>query len=176
MKKNTSTTKVSIRVANNKELGIIQSLAEKIWPLTYGSILDSSQLDYMLKLLYNRELLASQLEEQHHVFLILDYESRPSGFASYSPYDKGEIWKLHKIYIDNVLQGNGLGKLLIGEVIGRVKAAHGKILLLNVNRHNKARFFYEKLGFHVIREEDIDIGNGYFMNDYVMRIDLVDKL
>ena len=41
-------------------------------------------------------------------------------------------------------------------------------LLLNVNRQNKAKFFYEKLGFTVIKEEDIDIGNGYFMNDYVM--------
>ena len=28
--------------------------------------------------------------------------------------------------------------------------------------------FYEKLGFTVIKEEDIDIGNGYLMNDYVM--------
>jgi hypothetical protein len=37
-----------------------------------------------------------------------------------------------------------------------------------VNRYNKARAFYEKLGFVVIDEKDFDIGNGYFMNDYVM--------
>ena len=30
------------------------------------------------------------------------------------------------------------------------------------------RSFYEKLGFAVIKEEDIDIGNGYFMIDFVM--------
>ena len=28
--------------------------------------------------------------------------------------------------------------------------------------------FYEKLGFQIIKEEDVDIGNGYFMNDYIM--------
>jgi ribosomal protein S18 acetylase RimI-like enzyme len=44
----------------------------------------------------------------------------------------------------------------------------GKRLELNVNRYNKARQFYEKLGFTVIKEEDIDIGEGFFMNDYVM--------
>ncbi|RZM14506.1 MAG: GNAT family N-acetyltransferase, partial [Pedobacter sp.] len=32
----------------------------------------------------------------------------------------------------------------------------------------QARGFYEKLGFQVIREEDIDIGNGFYMNDFVM--------
>ncbi|MGZ8545109.1 MAG: GNAT family N-acetyltransferase, partial [Flavisolibacter sp.] len=42
------------------------------------------------------------------------------------------------------------------------------VLRLNVNRNNSARSFYEKLGFEMIGEEDIDIGNGYFMNDYVM--------
>jgi len=39
-----------------------------------------------------------------------------------------------------------------------------------VNRQNNAKNFYEKLGFVVIKEEDIDIGNGYFMNDYVMEM------
>ena len=28
--------------------------------------------------------------------------------------------------------------------------------------------FYKKNGFQIIREEDVDIGNGYYMNDYVM--------
>jgi len=32
----------------------------------------------------------------------------------------------------------------------------------------KAKNFYEKLGFVVIEEKDFDIGNGHFMNDYVM--------
>ena len=42
-------------------------------------------------------------------------------------------------------------------------------LELNVNRHNKARFFYEKNGCTVEGEVDIDIGGGYFMSDYIMK-------
>jgi hypothetical protein len=45
-------------------------------------------------------------------------------------------------------------------------------MILNVNRYNKARFFYEKFGFKIIDEVDISIGNNYFMNDYVMELNL----
>jgi hypothetical protein len=43
-------------------------------------------------------------------------------------------------------------------------------VFLNVNKYNKAKFFYEKLGFTITKEEVIDIGNDYVMDDYVMGI------
>jgi hypothetical protein len=43
---------------------------------------------------------------------------------------------------------------------------------LQVARKNKAKYFYEKLGFTVIATADFDIGNGYFMNDYIMELAL----
>ena len=53
-------------------------------------------------------------------------------------------------------------------VTEEIKTLGGVSLQLNVNRNNKAKEFYERQGFAVIKEEDIDIGNGYLMNDYVM--------
>ena len=41
-------------------------------------------------------------------------------------------------------------------------------VILNVNRFNKALSFYERMGFKVIDEVNIEIGNGYLMEDYVM--------
>ena len=41
-------------------------------------------------------------------------------------------------------------------------------LILNVNRFNNAVQFYQHLGFRIVKEENIDIGNGYLMEDYVM--------
>lgn len=43
---------------------------------------------------------------------------------------------------------------------------------LNVNRSNRARGFYERMGMKKLREGDFPIGEGYFMNDYIMGIDL----
>ena len=60
---------------------------------------------------------------------------------------------------------------MIEEVSKRVLDAGKHILELNVQRHNKAKNFYEKMGFSVAYEEDIPIGP-YWMNDYVMRKEL----
>jgi len=62
----------------------------------------------------------------------------------------------------------GAGKKLIEYIILAIKKAGATALQLNVNRMNAAKIFYEKLGFTVLYEEDIAIGNGYFMNDYIM--------
>ena len=43
-------------------------------------------------------------------------------------------------------------------------------LQLQVNRNNSAKDFYLKFGFTILYEADFEIGNGYFMNDYVMSL------
>ena len=96
-------------------------------------------------------------------------DEEPVGFASYSPSFNDKIYKLHKLYVLTSIQGQGLGKALINFIIDEIKSAGGEALELNVKRDNKAKAFYEKLGFDVVREEDIDIGSGYWMRDYVMR-------
>ena len=82
------------------------------------------------------------------------------------------LYKLHKIYALPDQQGKGIGKFIINYISGEIKPIGATALQLNVNRYNKAKGFYEKLGFKVIGEEDIDIGNGYLMNDYIMELGL----
>ena len=43
---------------------------------------------------------------------------------------------------------------------------------LNVNRHNPALGFYLHMGMKKVSEGDFDIGGGYYMNDYIMAIDV----
>ena len=69
-------------------------------------------------------------------------------------------------------QGNGTGKMLLEHVVNSIKEKDATALTLNVNRYNKARYFYEKHGFTIEEEVDIDIGEGYFMNDYIMELNL----
>jgi GNAT superfamily N-acetyltransferase len=98
---------------------------------------------------------------------------KPVAFAAYSPREENpEIYKLHKLYCLPQTQGKGYGKILISEVISKTLEAGVHTLDLNVNRHNKAKTFYEKMGFTVAYEEDIPIGK-YWMNDYVMRKELI---
>ena len=43
---------------------------------------------------------------------------------------------------------------------------------LNVNRQNNAVGFYKKMGMDIIAQGDFPIGNGFFMNDYIMAIEV----
>ena len=43
---------------------------------------------------------------------------------------------------------------------------------LNVNRNNPAVAFYEKMGMHKASQGDFHIGNGYYMNDYIMAMEI----
>ncbi len=163
---------MKIRKAGAADIPVIQELAYKIWPGTYQAILGPEQVDYMLDLLYSEKILREQMEQQVD-FIVVSDNGDPVGFASYSSTQPG-IYKLHKIYVLPSQQGKGTGRMMIDYVKQQAVSAGGKFLQLNVNRYNNAKYFYEKLGFVVIREEDIDIGNGYFMNDFVMQVRLDD--
>jgi ribosomal protein S18 acetylase RimI-like enzyme len=163
----TSDQVFQIRKANETDIHVISMLAHAIWPETYKSILSQAQIDHMLNLFYSPEALEKQFKD-NHVFLIAFMNAETVGFASYSHADKAGVYKVHKLYVHPMLHGHGFGKKLLDRIIKDVKPHNATTLRLNVNRQNTAKNFYEKYGFTVIGEEDIAIGEGYFMNDYVM--------
>jgi len=157
---------LNIRIAGITDIPLIRELTLRIWPETYSPILSEKQIVYMLDMMYSEASLTSQFNNGH-TFILTYKGDEPVGFASWSgPIDT--IFRLHKIYILPQQQGSGIGKYMIDYIVNALKR-DDYCLELNVNRYNKAKFFYEKLGFEVYREEDIDIGSGYFMNDYVLR-------
>lgn len=158
-----------IKYADINELQIIRQLAYEIWPSAYGNILSQSQLAYMLDKIYSVSSLQNQLLVLKHQFLIVLENQIPVAFASFSSHNNDpHTYHLHKIYVLPGQQGKKVGKQILDHVIAQIKTSGATALQLNVNRNNKAIDFYKKQGFEIIREEDIDIGEGYFMNDYVM--------
>lgn len=160
------TANLSLRRAYEKDIPLIRELSLQVWPQTYATILTREQIDYMLNMMYSEPALLKQMKDRQE-FIIVNDGRDPIGFASFSLAEPG-VYKLHKIYLLPAIQGRGAGRFVITEILKAIARKGGKSLLLNVNRNNKAKDFYEKLGFTIIREEDIDIGNGYYMNDYVM--------
>lgn len=163
---------ITIREAGMDNLDTIRQLAYEIWPVAYGKLLAAGQLEYMLDKFYSIASLQNQLSGLKHQFVIVYEDEAPIGFASFSAHDDPAIYHLNKIYVLPAQQGKNIGTQILDYIIDRIKAFGASFLQLNVNRHNKALHFYEKYGFKIIREEDIDIGEGYFMNDYVMELKL----
>jgi ribosomal protein S18 acetylase RimI-like enzyme len=159
---------MAIRKATQSDIPVIQKIAEITWQATYTSILSKEQLKYMLHLIYATEALEKQMRDGHH-FYVLTEQTETIGFIDVEKINDTKT-KLHKIYLLPDQQGKNYGKLLINYAIEKAKENNSTALQLNVNRHNKAKNFYDKLGFRVKYEDDIDIGNGYFMNDYIMEL------
>jgi GNAT superfamily N-acetyltransferase len=161
-----------IRYATANDAQTIIDIAEKTWWVAYPPILEEEQISFMLGEIYTLNKISNQIENNSQTYLLLIEDEQPVAFAAFSPREEdADIYKLHKLYCLPVTQGKGYGKILIDEVISGVLKAGKHILELNVNRYNKAKNFYEKMGFNTAYEEDIAIGP-YFMNDYVMRKEL----
>lgn len=163
------TEKFEIRPATKNDIEVIEQLARAIWPDAYGNILTPGQLNYMLDYFYNPAALEKQMTQLNHHFIISLLNAEPVGFASWSRMNEEGIYKLHKLYVLSNTQGKGIGKKLVEYILEKLEAEGAIALRLNVNRYNKARHFYEKAGFTIIGEEDVDIGNGVFQEDYIMQ-------
>ena len=162
---------LEIRLADTDDINLIGWLAQQIWPVAYRDILTSAQLEYMLQLIYTPDSLKEQMRLNHQ-FLIAELQEEPVGFASYSSLTEPGIFKLQKLYVLPEFHGKGVGKALLDFVTDSVLPLGATKIRLNMNRHNKAKNFYERNGFKIVGEEDVDIGNNYFMNDYVMEKNL----
>lgn len=144
----------------------------QVWPQTYVPIIGEAQVAYMLDRFYAPQSLSMQIEEQGHTFIIAYHDNTPVGFAAYSSLST-DTWKLHKLYLLPHMQGKGIGKQMVHFIKEELTAIGASYLVLNVNIHNSSAIaFYNKYGFRHLRDEDIDIGGGYFMNDHVYMLSL----
>lgn len=162
--------KTEVKIAAANDIPLIISLAMQVWPQTYTPILGPEQVKYMLDKFYTPVALLSQMQDAGHQFIIGSHGGEPVAFASWSQTEPG-IYKLHKIYIIPGRQGKGIGRSLLSFIVASIRAKQATHLRLNVNIYNTpAKAFYEKAGFTHLADEDIDIGNGYFMNDHILSL------
>lgn len=157
---------MDIRKATEKDVATIRAIALPTWDETYSHILPKDQIEYMLEMMYSKENLIKQIKNEGHLFFIIFIDSEAAGFVSFEFED--EWTKLHKLYVLPKFQGRQLGKILIEEVKKHTEQRGLDKIHLNVNRYNSALSFYEKNGFSIIEEVDIEIGNGYLMEDYIL--------
>jgi diamine N-acetyltransferase len=179
---------IQITPAGLTDIAFIRSVSERTWPSTYGHIISQEQINFMLDWMYSD----ASLEKQMHTgcaFYIASIKKEDGqwdavGFCSVSPDDEKEegennstekvagskAHKLNKLYVLPSAQGTGAGKALLNKSIEVAKAAGSSSIFLQVNKLNTAYTFYLKHGFIKESEFKFDIGNGFYMDDYVMRL------
>jgi len=162
-------TTLRIRQASLAELPDVAALAHAIWPVAYTHMLPPGQVAYMLEWMYDLAVLEAQVREHGNLYLLAEHAGTAVGFAGYEHHHGGAMHtRLHKLYVLPGMQGSGIGHSLLLAVAAVAIGAGDVSLELNVNRRNPALQWYLRRGFTIIRDEVIDIGGGYMMDDHVL--------
>lgn len=158
-----------------ESLKLVRAIADEVWPNTFRAILSPEQIAYMMKMMYAPEVMNRELASGVR-FELLRIDGAPAGYLIWSAYE-GHCGtaKLHKVYLLERYHFQGYGKRMLARAAEEARAAGFSRLLLTVNKHNeKAIAAYLRNGF--VRTESVktDIGNGFFMDDFIMVKDLAE--
>ena len=156
---------IQLHKAQTQDIPLITSLASKIWKSFYPTIITDEQIVYMLEKFYSTSSLEEQMNDGQD-FYFINSDGISVGYLSVDHQIQGGYF-LNKFYIDTNEHRKNIGEnsfLLLLDLLPDMNT-----IRLTVNRSNfKSINFYFKLGFIIEEVKDFDIGNNYFMNDFIM--------
>lgn len=160
---------IEIVPASEHDIPLLQQLADESWKENYADILSEEQITYMLNLFYSKAELQKHFRNAnyHYVFISNDLGQR-LGFMGWEQDFEKDTTKLHRLYLLRAEKGKNLGRFAIQFLKDWVKKHGNHRIILNVNKHNPAKIFYEKCGYSVYNEGIFCIGNNFVMDDYLM--------
>lgn len=159
------------RLAQGDRDGIaaLSRLATGILREHYDPIVGKAQNDYMLEKFQSVDAIVHQLESGYRYYVVRS-AGRDIGFFAF--YPRGKAMYLSKLYLLKEERGRGYSRLMVDFVVAKAREASLDSVELNVNKRNDAISVYERLGFKRVRSEKNDIGNGYYMDDYVYALNV----
>ena len=103
-------------------------------------------------------------QQQQFWMITVDDATQACGYLAIGKKEEGAYY-LQKFYIDQ--RGKGIGAKVFQMVLDKYPDL--QILRLNVNRRNiKSVNFYFKMGFKIESVMDLQVGDRFIMDDFVM--------
>jgi GNAT superfamily N-acetyltransferase len=153
----------------DEDIAPVCVLAREIWMQHYPGIITVRQIEYMLAQRYSPDAIRAQLKAGEAWWDKLEVRGELCGFASYEHGSEARAMKLDKLYVHQLFRGKGYGAALIDHVATATRRQGMDALYLQVNKYNHGSVAaYLHTGFAVAKTVKVDIGNGFFMDDYVM--------
>ena len=144
----------------------VAALADTIWHECYATVISKGQIDYMVETFQAPEAIFTQITEEGFLYYLVEIQGQQGGYLALQPKE-GALF-ISKVYLLCQWRGKGYREELFS-FIAKTAATYGcKSYWLTVNKENqRAIAAYKKQGMHIIREQVVDIGAGYVMDDYV---------
>ena len=156
---------IEIKAATAKDAKLIEKIAAPIWRQHYQPIIGLEQVEYMLNKFQSEAAISEQIAGNANYFIVYN-NNQPAGY--FSLIEKESSLFISKFYLDLNSRGQGIAHQMLSKINQIAFDTGIHQLELTVNKFNPAYQAYLKLGFKNIRSVQVDIGEGYIMDDYVM--------
>lgn len=161
-------------VSSVSDISIVADLAKNIWNEHYVPIIGQAQVNYMLEKFHTPKAIRSQISSEGYEYFLIVFAEIPVGYVAY--IEKNDELFLSKLYILRSERGKGFSRIAIDFLSTKCMADGFNFITLTVNKHNLNTILaYEKMGFEIYGEVVNDIGSGYVMDDYLMRLPIKSK-
>lgn len=157
----------TVTLTDERAIAELSQMASEIVKEHFDPIIGAAQNDYMIERFQSVPAIRRQLESEYQYYFVCR-DSERIGFLAFYPRENAMY--LSKFYLYRSKRGNGYSRQMLDFVIQAAKKEGLSSIELNVNRNNSAIYAYEKLGFKILRTEKNDIGNGFYMDDYVYQL------
>ncbi len=160
------------KVDNLREVKKVARLAREIWWEHYVPVIGRSQVDYMLEKFQSVEAITTQIESGYEYYILL-LDEEAVGYLALVPNQSDKSMMVSKIYVKSEYRGQGCGTRLLEFTRKTARERDIERLWLRVNKHNESTIdWYKNKGFTIKKEDRKDIGAGFYMDDYIMEMDL----
>jgi len=145
----------------------LEPFAASIWEQHYTPIIGAEQVAFMLNKYQSAEAMFNQFSAGYKYALVI-FGGQQAGYFAYDVKDQKEVF-ISKLYIHKDFRRRGLGRQVIDFIAKEAQALGCSTMTLSVNKDNSDSIqFYISYGFQTIKAQKVAIGEGFYMDDYVM--------
>lgn len=160
-----------VPVETQEQAAVTADLARQIWQEYYSPIIGPEQVEYMLSRFQSSERIWQDINEAGYRYSLVEVDGQPAAYMAVKTDNDEHSLFLSKFYIDQKYRQQGLGRLMLDEQIQYCRSFGLNSIWLTVNKNNQQSIAaYYKLGFVQTDSVVNDIGDGYVMDDFVMRL------
>jgi len=154
-------------VRDPDDIRLLCGLAREIWTEHYTPVIGAAQVAYMLDRFQSVDAVTRHINDGA-VYALIRSSQTPVGYLAYEP--RPDHLFLSKLYVGKAERGRGHARRALDWI--RAREPDTPAIELTVNRHNHlALAAYHRLGFKTLREQKVDIGHGFYMDDLVLRLE-----
>jgi len=152
----------------------VAELADEIWHEHYTPIIGAEQVEYMVAKFQSAEQILMDIKENGFIYFTAREKGKDKliGYCGVAPQEGCLL--ISKLYVHSDFRGNGISRSFLEKVFTLARLEYGlEKIRLTVNKYNEnAIAVHQKNGFEIVESINVDIGGGFFMDDYLMELSL----